>query len=277
MDGIRKFLNDYEYSDFTDGKHFADEIVKTLEHEYSVGWGSVRAKKAINGVVKNTYDFYRLRDTTPFGNDSPIKVRLGGPDRISVKFIGELDHFYFSRFGGNTNRSLKDFLTERYLTDGAALFGRESSDEMAEFRKVAGDKFKNLTDRQTLTIVQTAVQRIRNWAHIGTLNEAEFEYATLRATIDDRTSMLCLSIDGKRFRVGVAQAAIERLNQLEPADFAEELYGSDLAKSIRQDPSAIVRENLEPDGKTIKDELVESGLGFPPFHPNCRTWVEGEL
>lgn len=157
------------------------------------------------------------------------------------------------------------------------MFGRESSDELADFRAAAGERLKNLTDRQTLVIVQTAVQRVRNWAHIGTLAEAEIELARLVATLDERTTALCQELDGKLVRVGVAWEAIQRLNQLEPGEFAKELYESGIGKAISKDPVGTIKAFIEDDGKTISDQLVAMGRGFPPFHPNCRTRMEGVI
>lgn len=190
--------------------------------------------------------------------------------------MGELDHFYFSKFADNTSESLKNFFAERFFTDGSLLFDEQST-AWLDFKAAAGDKLKNLTFRQTKTIIDTATSRTRNWAHIGTLDQGKFELARLVATIDARTSAFCLTIDGKLIRVGVAQTAIQRLNRLDPSEFAQELYESDLAKRLRKEPAANIRAFLEDDGKTISDTLVATGLGFPPFHPNCRTRVEGVI
>jgi hypothetical protein len=73
----------------------------------------------------------------------------------------------------------------------------------------------------------------------------------------------------------VAQKAIERLNRLEPGDFAAELYESAIGKAITKEPVKTIQSFLEDDGKTIDDKLVEMGRGFPPYHPNCRTRMEG--
>lgn len=272
---LRDFLRDNDFENFSSAEEFADELVEQINKAFGSSWSRPATVRAIEAAVREVYTFYRLRDSSVFGDASPIRLRFGGPDKAAMNFIGKLDHFYFSKFADNSTSSLRQFLIDAYLKDGAALFGRESSEEIDAFRRAAGVKLKNLTDRQVLTIVQTAVQRIRNWAHIGTLDQAGFEYAKLVATIDNRTSILCLSIDGKRIRVGVAKKAVDRLGRLAPKEFAQELYESDEAKQMRQDPSANVRANLEPDGKTIKDDLVASGLGFPPFHPNCRTRMEG--
>lgn len=95
------------------------------------------------------------------------------------------------------------------------------------------------------------------------------------ATLDSRTTEICRELDGKIIRVSVAQKAIERLNQLEPGDFAAELYESAIGKAISKEPVKTIQSFLEKDGKTIDDKLVAMGRGFPPYHPNCRTRLEG--
>jgi hypothetical protein len=249
-----------------------------MDKSFANGWAGTKPRTAIRDVTRSTYEFYRLKDLSPFsGEKPPVTIKLGGPDRKSIKFIEDLDHFYFSKFANNTSEPLRKFFSDRYFADGAALFGRETSEELADFRRVAGDRFKNLTDRQTKTIVQTAVQRVRNWAHIGSLAQAEIDIARIVATLDARTTELCRELDGKLIRIGVAQKAIERLNQLEPGDFALELYESPIGKAISKDPVNTIKAFIEPDGKTISDQLVEMGRGFPPYHPNCRTRLEGVI
>jgi hypothetical protein len=275
---MRDFLREHDFADFTDGSDFADQLLGEMDKSFANGWAGTKPRTAIRDVTRSTYEFYRLKDLSPFGGEKPpVTIKLGGPDRKSIKFIEDLDHFYFSKFANNTSEPLRKFFSDRYFADGAALFGRETSEELADFRRVAGDRFKNLTDRQTKTIVQTAVQRVRNWAHIGSLAQAEIDIARIVATLDARTTELCRELDGKLIRIGVAQTAIERLNQLEPGDFALELYESPIGKAISKDPVNTIKAFIEPDGKTISDQLVEMGRGFPPYHPNCRTRLEGVI
>lgn len=272
---LRTFLREHELEDFNDGKDFATAVLREIEAAFAGGWGTVRARQAINRVTRSIYEFYRLRDLTPFAEGSPVRLVLGGPDRRSIRFIGELDHFYFSKFADNTSKPMRKFFVDRYFKDGAALFGRESSEEMADFRAAAGEKLKNLTDRQTKTIVATAVQRVRNWAHVGSLSQARINKARIVATLDSRTTEICEELDGKIVRVAEAQEAIERLSKLEPGEFAKEVYESPLAKAISRDPVNTVLKFLEDDGMTISNDLVKTGRGIPPYHPNCRTRLEG--
>ena len=278
LERLRDFLREHKHDDFKSGDDFAKQITDELGRAFGTGWSSARAIRSIRNTTKSIYEFYRLRDTSVFGSDkSPVRLRLGGPDSKSITFIGDLDHFYFSKFADNTSKPLRNFFKQAYFDDGAALFGRESSEELDDFRRAAGDKLKNLTDRQTKTIVQTSVQRVRNWAHIGSLSQAEIKLARIVATLDSRTTEICRGLDGKLIRVGTAQKAIERLNQLEPGDFAIELYENDLGKAISREPVKTIEKYIEEDGKTISDDLVSTGRGFPPFHPNCRTRLEGVI
>ncbi len=277
LERLRIFLREHSAEDFRDGEEFADRLLDAIESDYGNGWSSVRSRQTINTQVRDVYEWYRLIDTTPIGDGSGLRLQLGGPDRASIKFIGELDHFYFSKFADNTRQPMRRFFVERYFEDGAALFGRETSEELQDFRDASGERFKNLTDRQTRTVVQTAVQRTRNWAHIGTLDQAEIELARIVATLDAKTSDLCEFLDGKIVRVGVAQEAIKRLAQLPPDEFEQELYKSDIGKALAKNPVGEMTKYIEADGKTISDDLTKVGRGFPPFHPNCRTRLEGVI
>jgi hypothetical protein len=274
---LREFIAGNRFDDFKSAQDFSEKLIGKLEESWSENWSTDKVVNSIKRITRSTYEFFRLTDTTPFGGKSPIKLKFGGPDKTSIAFVGKLDHWYFSRFGGNTDKDLRSFLEKEYLAKGAALFGRESSESIDDFRNAAGDKFKNLTDRQVKTIITGSVQRIRNWGHIGSMDQAEIEFATIIATLDSRTTELCQGLDGKIIRVGVAQKTIERLNQLQPGDFAAEMYESKIGKAISKDPVGTISKWLEDDGKTIGDQIVETGRGFPPYHPNCRTRLEGVI
>jgi hypothetical protein len=274
-DKLRRFFKDNKYTDFSSAEDFADKLLEALESVQNAVFSSSSARNIIKRTTKSIYEFYRLKDPAPFGESSPIKLRLGGADINSIKFVEKLDHFYFSKFSDNTSQSFRKFFIERYLANGAVLFESERSAEFDLFREQLGEKYQNLTDRQIKTIVQTSVQRIRNWAHIGSLSQAELEKAKIVALLDSRTTEICRELDGKIFRIGVAQKSIERLNQLEPGAFAKEMYESQIGKAISKEPVKTVQSFLEKDGKTISDDLVKTGRGFPPYHPNCRTRVVG--
>lgn len=271
MERIGKFLREHKYDDFKSEKDFAEQAFGELDDELRAVWSTRRAVAAVNQITKSVYRFYRLKDVTPFGDKSPVRLRFGGPDTRSLKFFGELDHFYFSKFADNRSKELKNFLRERYLENGSKIFGKRTAEELDDFRQAAGEKLKNLNDRAIDNIIHTSVQRIRSWGHIGSMAQANIKLARVVAILDERTSDICRELDGKIVRIGTAQTAIERLNKLEPGEFALELYESKIGKAISKEPVATVKKFLEDDGKTISDDLVTTGRGVPPYHVKCRS------
>ena len=174
----------------------------------------------------------------------------------------------------NRRDELKDFLREEYLEKGAALFGRGTKESLDDFRAAAGGKLDNLNDRQVRAIITSSVQRIRNYAHINSLRQAKIKRGKIIAIIDERTSEICRALDGKYINVAVAAEAVDRLTALEPGDYALELYKSELGKAFASDPVNYVKDRIADDG-LINDDLVAEGRGMPPYHPRCRTRVEG--
>jgi hypothetical protein len=276
LNRLRGFLRDASQDDFDDADDFAEQLVGEIQAAYEATFSTARAVGIVKRTVKAIYSFYRLRDGTPFDSDkAPIRLKFGAPDTRSIRFFEKVDKWYFSKFADNRNTGLREFLRDEYLAKGAALFGRETSESLDDFRQAAGDKLKNLTDRSVKAIVQTSVQRARNWGHVGSLHQAKFARARYVAMLDARTTDLCRGIDGKELRVATAQAAIERLSLLEPGDFAAELYESKDGKAFARDPLSYLDKFTESDGKTVSDDLVVSGIPIPPLHPNCRTRLAG--
>jgi SPP1 gp7 family putative phage head morphogenesis protein len=167
-------------------------------------------------------------------------------------------------------------MRDEYLEKGAALFGRQTKESLDDFRKAAGGKLDKLNDRAVSLIVHSSVQRVRNYAHINSLRQARVELGKIVAIIDERTSEICQHLNGKFIRVGVAAETVDRLTQLSPGDFALELYKGELGRAFASDPVAYVKDRVRDDG-VIDDSLVKEGRGFPPYHPKCRTRVEGVI
>jgi hypothetical protein len=276
LDRVRAYLRNASANDFSDGDEFADALFEQVKDAYGATFTSSRAEVVVKRTTKDIYSFYRLRDSTPFGGDSPVKLRFGGPDTRAVRFFNKIDNFYFSTFVDNRRDEIKSFLRDEYLEKGAALFGRGTKEELDDFRRAAGGKLDNLNDRAVDTIVVSSVQRVRNYAHINSLRQARFKLAKIVAILDNRTSEICRHLDGKFIRVSVAAETIDRLTELDPGDYAKELYKSDLGRAFASDPVAYVKDRIGDDG-VINDDLVAEGRGMPPFHPRCRTRVEGVI
>lgn len=277
MKRVTEFLREAKPSDFSSEDSFADTVFEEIKTAYDATFTSTSSVNAVKRTTKDIYSFYRLRDASPFGDESPVKLRFGGPDTRAVRFFGKLDNFYFSTFVDNQREEIKTFLREEYLEKGAALFGRGTKEELDDFRKAAGGKLDKMNDFAVETIVQSSVQRTRNYAHLNSLRQARIKLAKIRAIVDGRcTSNICPTLDGKTLRVEVAAEAVDRLTELEPGDYAKELYKSDLGRAFSSDPVGYVKDRISDEG-VLDDDLVAEGRGFPPLHPRCRCRVEGVI
>lgn len=109
-----------------------------------------------------------------------------------------------------------------------------------------------------------AVARVRGDA-LGTLarlGHSGVAYYRLVATIDDRTTDICLYLDGRVFPVNAALEMADAYGRGDPSGWLPYASLSALgAGDDRDDPAS-------------QAVLVEAGVLFPPFHYNCRTEVE---
>lgn len=80
---------------------------------------------------------------------------------------------------------------------------------------------------------------------------------TLKAVVDDRTTDICLSLNGKTFWLADGVDRVERVARMVPSRIREEA------------PWATFD---DVDGRT-STELASAGIMMPPFHGNCRTTI----
>lgn len=271
---IRSFLLRADTSDFSIAADFADAVVEEIKQAYKGSFTTPRAEAIVRRTTRDIYSYYRVRDVTPFGNATVPRLKFGAGDTRAVNFFNDVDHWYLSSFIDNRRADVHDFIRREYLEKGAALFGRETGESINDFREAVGGRLASLNDYGIKTIITSSVQRIRNYAHINALRQGLFKWGRIVAIIDRKTSPVCRFLDGKFVRLSAAYETVDRLTKLEPGDYALELYKSELGKAYASDPVAYVKDRIGANG-VIEDSLVKEGRGFPPYHPNCRTRIEG--
>jgi len=94
---------------------------------------------------------------------------------------------------------------------------------------------------------------MRSWAHIGQLAEAGFEFA--KVYNPDPEAEICIYMNGQVIPIGEAREAVDELSRLSPEQYQQRLKpvsGDDIARiGVRA--------------------ATRQGIGFPPYHPNCKT------
>jgi hypothetical protein len=112
-------------------------------------------------------------------------IRLGGPDSRSIEFLegfnsGLLLHPDIK--DGVDNLVLQQSLVDKYFINGAALFGRETDDEIDEIRE---GPLTSKSRQDLYDLIQYFVQRVRNYKSMSHRKYAQQEILDFRLFICD--------------------------------------------------------------------------------------------
>ena len=225
------------------------EFVAHIETALGQSATTAISRKTITNAVTKIY--------TAFRQEPGVNLAFGGPDVRAVNFLGKLDHFYTSSWLKNADAQnvMRGFIQERYLKQGGGLFGRGNPEDIAEFRNLLGQKAADLEDWQIRRIVDTSVQRTRNWAAVSQMQEARIEEIEIYEPTKDCN--FCKSINGKIISVSVAAANMDRQMEMTPDE-----YEADLRKTSAE-------YNRLAQAVDRADYVAASGA-LPPYHPGCR-------
>ncbi len=209
----------------------------------------------LTAMVKNIYEWHKVTDLL---QPPRVEIGFGGADVQSVDFLSSLDHFYLSKFIENkdTEKELLDFLREKYLEGGEGLFGRGSSATINEFRNMIQQKGIKMSWDAADRIIDTGVQRIRNWAHVSQMHQMGVETLTVHEPTHE--CEFCAMIDGQQIPV---KKAWQRMQ--EQQNMGAEAYSQWLKKR----------------GQATIDNyqsFLEAG-DLPPFHPYCHGYITIEV
>lgn len=227
-------------------------FIEHIENILGKAVASAISTKTIIDTVEQIYAQFRK---TP-----SVTLSLGGTDIRAVNFLGRLDHFYTSSYLTNPDAEnvMRGFLSERYLEKGAGLFGRGAVTDIAEMRNLLGRKVADLEAWQIRRIVDTSVQRSRNWASLNMLNEGAVTELEVYEPVQE--CAFCKAMNGKVISVSVAYANMERQMNMAPEEYEADLRRTNL--EMNRMAQAVDRA-----------EYVASAGMVPPYHPHCRGMI----
>lgn len=199
----------------------------------------------IASTVKDMYTAFKLADLSP-----GMEIAFGGADLRTIEFLSNLDSFYLSKFVQNPDvvSQLNDLIKNLYLEQGTGLFGRGEAG-VQELKNFLSQKMIDLQDYQINRIVDTAVMRSKNWAHVAQLNDAGI--AEIEIYEPTQECDFCKSMNGKVIQVDIAFQKMKELSAMTPEEYENNL------KSAQNMPTL---DNIE--------NMVSRGM-LPPYHPHC--------
>lgn len=121
--------------------------------------------------------------------------------------------------------------------------------------------------------------RARSWSQVTTYNDARVERYRVLAVLDEVTTEMCRAMNGKIIPVGASYEHMRAAMTLpDPADIK---YQSPWLTTKKEQVGFVDREGsfnviARRDGDAWQgtvpdDQLVDKGIGMPPYHANCRT------
>lgn len=107
--------------------------------------------------------------------------------------------------------------------------------------------------------------RVAEMGHVSGYEDAGIEYAEIVAVMDDRTSPICRHLNGRIIPVSAMSAQRDRLLA---ASKSRSIAAAKKAQPMMSATSGI---GLDVLSTTPTGQIIEQGIGFPPYHFRCRT------
>jgi len=229
-----------------------EELIEGIERILGDRAAHAVSRQALTNTVAEIYTSVRLVPGVTLG--------FGGADVRAINFLGGLDHFYISSYFKNPDAQsvMRNFIREHYLEKGGGLFGRGNPAAIAEFRNLMGQKAAELEDWQIRRIVDTSVQRTRNWASIAQMHEAGITELEVYEPTQD--CAFCQSMNGKIIGVETAFAVTDRQARMNPEEYEADL------RAANQEMTRMAQAGSQA------DYAADAGM-VPPYHPHCRGMV----
>lgn len=228
----------------------------------------------VKSQVPTIYDYYRKdksvfkkrgtsSNASSFANDDIPAAVLELDDYRAIEYMERSDAMYLGKFitDPDTKKKVYAYLQTQYL-EGTLPIGNDSK-ALQKFVDTFEDVI-NLEAWKIRRIIDTSVNKVRNYAHVGYLTQASVETFEVLEVMDDLTCQYCSEMDGKKFSVTTAKNKISKEIGSNPGDV------SYLSPFLTSEP-------LEKIQSSSADELQSMGFDTPPYHPHCRGTVVADI
>lgn len=227
----------------------------------------------MNEVVENNitkiYDYYRS-DKTIFGaktatsshakhkfsdSDIPAPV-LDLDDYRAIEYMEQSDEMYLGKFitDPDTKKAVYKYLQDEYVGGYMPIGADEKA--INEFVQEFSDTL-NLEAWKIRRIIDTSVNKVRNYANVNYLSQAQVTTYEVIEVDDQNTCEYCLSMNGKQFSVSTAKSKVD--------------------KEVNAGPGAVATVSpflttlpIDDVKQMSAEELSAAGFSVPPYHPYCK-------
>lgn len=192
----------------------------------------------------------------PSDTKGVVGIGFGGPDRRTLDFLLKYESLkIYEKL--ITSRHIKDsevkalvheFIKTHYHEGGCGLFGRGDPAVIDKFKELLVEMKIDLKEEQIHEVIETAVQRSRNWAHLSQLYEACIP--AIEVFEPAGCCEFCKAIHGKVVSVETAYNKMMSLIEMRPEAFEREI-----AVNVPIVENVVI--------------FIDRGL-LPPYHFRCK-------
>jgi hypothetical protein len=236
------------YREATEAAISGSRVARSAEGHLEIIWKAGKSDPAIYGPSRRI----------------GIGSRFDAPDSRAIDYMSEkVDKMYISRFVSNSpqrSKQIQSWIQNQYLERGLGI-GR-TTEQLDKFIDNFGDISGRLTQHSARIIVDTSVQRARNWSAIYGLSEEGFKEFRIAGPMDNITCRYCRNMVGRTFQVSTEKHRIENIIDTGDEDisrfspFLTARYGK--------------KDGFEQLTTSTDAEVQRGGMVTPPFHCLCR-------
>ncbi len=250
---------------------FVDEFVaEALRIFYQNAQGSIDEQELIRIAKEHLGKVWMAAKSDPelWGPYTPRYAGIWGdfdiPDRRAINYMTEkVEKMYVSKYIEHSpvrSRQIQNWLRNQYIEKGLGI-GKQPK-QLAKFKDEFADVATHIGDHAARVIIDTGVQRARNWSYITAISEEGFKRFRIAGPVDNVTCRYCSAMVGRTFEVAVERQRIERMISSGAEDISE------------FDPFLTSRYGTKAGLQALRDstnaEIQAGGMVTPPFHPLCR-------
>lgn len=235
-------------------KSWPDKVKELADSHVPKLYASFRSDKSVLSAAKQVagYSF-----ETP-------EVKLDLTDQRTIEFFKKHDRLYLGKFvtDPDTIRRFTELIRDLYIEGDTPIGSNDQA--YKSFRAEIEDLLVG-EDWKLRRIIDTSVNRLRNYAGINYMHQAEVEVYSIQGVSDSRQCEYCKNMQGKLFTVSKARARVEDIVTGSPEDVPA--------------TSPFLTSQFTPEQvKTMTGAQLEAaGVHTPPFHPLCRDQVVAEV
>lgn len=152
-------------------------------------------------------------------------VKLGGADRASISLIRSFLYGLMFSPEVETTPELTEFLIQRYFENGAALYGRESIEELIELNNVSG--LYSTEVQEIYDLAEYYVHRARLYVRAEGLGNLGFMGKVVSFPGEQLQDHPCSDHIGRVIDLSAAAEKVNKFRKLPHEDYAGYVFNQD--------------------------------------------------